>query len=74
MAVPPKYIGHRVLIHSSAKPVKYDGLGDILTTNQYNSLNRNFEPFMFSYLGFIIGSVEIVDAQLTTRAFGLRNQ
>lgn len=58
---PEKYIGQRVLIHASGKPVPYGSLGDILTQAQYDSLNRNFAPFTFLNCGEIIGSVEIVD-------------
>jgi len=58
---PQKYIGQRVLIHASQKPVKFYGLGDILTKEQFDSLNGSIEPFMGNYCGYIIGSVEIVD-------------
>lgn len=51
----------RVLIHAGQVSVKFDGLADILTKEQFDSLNGNIDPFMGSHCGFIIGSVEIVD-------------
>lgn len=51
----------RVLIHAGQIPVKFDGLADILTKEQYNSLNGNIEPFIGNHCGYIVGSVEIVD-------------
>lgn len=58
---PEKYIGKRIGIHSSAKPILFDFLEDILTNDQINALNGNIEPFRGMYLGHIIGSVEVVD-------------
>lgn len=51
----------RVLIHAGVKPVKFSGLSEILTHEQYLSLKGNYQPFMFNVNGYIIGSVEIVD-------------
>src|SRR5574344_440163 len=58
---PKKYIGKRILIHASAKSVKYNSLGEILTKAQWEALHGNFNPFKFVTCGAIIGSVEIVD-------------
>ena len=60
---PQKYIGQRVLIHASGKPLKYDNFYDsILTNEQLLALpeNKQWEDFNF-LIGVIIGSVEIAD-------------
>lgn len=59
--LPKKYIGERVLIHSSQKPLEFNGLGEILTKAQFDSLNGNIETFIGNHIGSIIGSIEIVD-------------
>lgn len=60
---PKKYLGQRVLIHSSGKPLNYDNFYDsILTNEQLLALPENKEWKDFSFCtGPIIGSVEIID-------------
>ena len=60
---PKKYLGQRVLIHSSGKPLNYDNFYDsILTNEQLLALPENKEWKDFSFCtGSIIGSIEIVD-------------
>lgn len=60
---PKKYLGQRVLIHSSGKPLNYDNFYDsILTNEQLLALPENKEWKDFSFCtGSIIGSVEIID-------------
>lgn len=60
---PKKYLGQRVLIHSSGKPLNYDNFYDsILTNEQLLALPENKEQKDFSFCtGSIIGSIEIVD-------------
>lgn len=57
---PEKYIGKRVLIHASAKPIK-DGMG-ALSVCQITASDEWFKNLkLIPVLGAIIGSVEIVD-------------
>jgi ASCH domain protein len=60
---PKKYLGQRVLIHASGKPLNYDNFYDsILTNEQLLALPENKEWKDFSFCtGSIIGSIEIVD-------------
>lgn len=60
---PQKYIGQRVLIHASGKPLKYDNFYDsILTDGQILALPENKRWNDFNFLvGAIIGSVVIAD-------------
>ncbi len=60
---PKKYLGQRLLIHSSGKPLNYDNFYDsILTNEQLLALPENKEWKDFSFCtGSIIGSVEIID-------------
>ncbi len=61
--LPEKYLGERVLIHASAKEVRY--FNDILNIDQLHAVLVDHESFsMFRsklQYGAIIGSVEIVD-------------
>ena len=60
---PKKYLGQRVLIHASGKPLKYDNFYDsILTNEQLLALpeNKQWDDFNFC-VGAIIGSVVISD-------------
>lgn len=58
---PQKYIGQRILIHSSGKSLKYDNFYDsILTNGQILALPENKRWNDFNFLaGAIIGSVVI---------------
>lgn len=68
-ACPKKYIGQRVLIHASAKPIlKGSCISHYLTEEQYKSVAFATPPekqldicFLEHYSSAIIGSVEIVD-------------
>ena len=60
---PQKYIGQRVLIHASGKPLPYDNFYDsILTNEQILSIpeNKQWDDFKFC-VGAIIASVVIAD-------------
>lgn len=57
---PPKYIGHRVLVHASAKPVSNFKLLSYLTDEMIKESESVYRNGKFTD-GAIIGSVEIVD-------------
>ena len=59
---PTKYIGQRVLIHASGKPLQCIGFFDsILTNEQLSALpkDKDFKDYGFE-VGSIIGSIKIV--------------
>lgn len=60
-ACPKKYIGQRVLIHSSMAIDR--SRSPLLTEEQFNIIGGKdeYQKHYFSHTGFIIGSVEIVD-------------
>lgn len=64
-ACPKKYIGQRVLIHSSAIPVQMINPNSVFTRQQWDSLSLGFQRDIICGEGYvnsaIIGSVEIVD-------------
>ncbi|MDD3038836.1 ASCH domain-containing protein [Bacteroides sp.] len=62
---PKKYIGKRVLIHASAKPVKMINPNSVFTKAQWDSLSVEFQRKIICVDGIvnsaIIGSIEIID-------------
>lgn len=64
-ACPEKYIGHRVLIHASGKPVETRNPNSVFTKAQWDSLPVEFQRKIICAEGIvnsaIIGSVMITD-------------
>lgn len=62
---PKKYIGQRVLIHASAKPVEMRNPNSVFTKAQWDSLSLEYQRNIICGDGLlnsaIIGSIEIVD-------------
>ena len=62
---PKKYLGQRVLIHSSAIPVEMINPNSVFTRQQWDSFSLGFQREIICGEGYansaIIGSVEIVD-------------
>ena len=62
---PKKYIGQRVLIHSSAIPVEMINPNSVFTRQQWDSFSLGFQREIICGEGYInsaiIGSVEIID-------------
>lgn len=62
---PKKYLGQRVLIHSSAVPVEMINPNSVFTKRQWDSFSLGFQSEIICGNGYvnsaIIGSVEIVD-------------
>ena len=67
-ACPWKYIGHRVLIHASEKPVEMRNPNSVFTKAQWNSLPIEFQRKIICAEGIvnsaIIGSVEIIGCSI----------
>lgn len=67
-ACPEKYIGHRVLIHASGKPVEMRNPNSVFTKTQWDSLPVEFQRKIICAEGIvnsaIIGSVEIIGCSI----------
>ena len=67
-ACPWKYIGHRVLIHASGKPVEMRNPNGVFTKTQWDSLPVEFQRKIICAEGIvnsaIIGSVEIIGCSI----------
>ena len=67
-ACPEKYIGHRVLIHASGKPVEMRNPNSVFTKAQWDSLPIEFQRKIICAEGIvnsaIIGSVEIIGCSI----------
>ena len=67
-ACPWKYIGHRVLIHASGKPVEMRNPNSVFTKAQWDSLPIEFQRKIICAEGIvnsaIIGSVEIIGCSI----------
>ena len=67
-ACPWKYIGHRVLIHASGKPVEMRNPNSVFTKAQWDSLPVEFQRKIICAEGIvnsaIIGSVEIIGCSI----------
>jgi hypothetical protein len=67
-ACPEKYIGHRVLIHASGKPVEMRNPNSVFTKTQWDSLPVEFQRKIICAEDIvnsaIIGSVEIIGCSI----------